>query len=71
MQARQPQNPGAELYTHWMKLIHKQAVEGLNYTQEAMKKYYNQKVLQLRDYKEGDLVMLNRRIFVQNDPQRN
>jgi len=40
------QNLGAELYSHWMKAIHKQAVAALNLTREAMKKYYNQKALQ-------------------------
>ena len=42
-----------------MKRIHKRAVQALNYTREAMKKYYDQKALQQPDYKEGDLVMLN------------
>jgi len=59
MRERQAQNPGAELYSHWMKTIHKRAVEALNYTREAMKKYYDRKALQQPDYKEGDLVMLN------------
>jgi len=38
MRERQAQNPGAALYSHWMKAIHKQAVEALNYTRGAMKK---------------------------------
>ena len=59
MRERQAQNPGAELYSHWMKAIHKRVVEALNYTQEAMKKYYERKALQQPDYKAGDLVMLN------------
>ena len=59
MQERQAHNPGAELYSHWMKVIHKRAVEVLNHTREAMKKYYDQKALQQPDFKEGDLVMLN------------
>jgi len=59
MRERQAQNPGAELYSHWMKTIHKQAVEGLNCTREAMKKYYYRNALQQPDYKEGDLGMLN------------
>jgi len=41
MRERQAQNPGAELYSHWMKAIHKRAVEALNYTQEAMRRYYD------------------------------
>jgi len=56
---RQAQNPGAELYSHWMKAIHKRAVQALNYTREGMKKYYDQKALQQPDYKECDLLMLN------------
>jgi len=31
MRERQAQNPGAKLYSHWMKMIHKRAVEALNY----------------------------------------
>jgi len=34
-------------------------VEALSYTQEVMKKYYDQEALQQPDYKEGNLVMLN------------
>jgi len=59
MRERQAQNPGAELYSHSMKAIYKWAVEVLNYTPEAMKRYYDRKALQQVDYKEGDLVMLN------------
>jgi len=40
-------------------VIHKEAVAALNYTQEAMRTYYDRKALQPPDYKEGDLVMLN------------
>jgi len=46
MRERQAQNPGAELYSHWMKAIHKLAIEALNYTQEGIKTYYNRKALQ-------------------------
>jgi len=42
-----------------MKVIHKRAVEALNYTREAMRRYYDRKALQQPDYKEGDLVILN------------
>jgi len=59
MKERQAHNPGAELYSHWTKAIHKRAVEELNYTREAMRRYYNRKALQQPDYKEGDLVILN------------
>jgi len=59
MRERQAQYQGAELYSHWMKAIHKRAIEELNYTRDAMKKYYDRKALQQPDYKEGDLVMLN------------
>jgi len=43
MRERQAQNPGAEWYSHWMKAIHKRAVEAVNYTLEAMKKYLRSK----------------------------
>jgi len=59
MRERQAQNPGAELYSHWMNSIHKRVVKAINYAREAMKKYYDQKALRQSDYKEGHLVMLN------------
>jgi len=59
MRERQAQNRGAELYSHWMKAIHKRAVEALNYTREAMRTYYDRKALEQPDYKEGNLVRLN------------
>jgi len=59
MREQQAQKPGAELYSHWMKVIHKRAVEAQNYTREAMRRCYDRKALQQPDYKEGDLVMLN------------
>ena len=41
MREREAQNPGAELYSHWMKAIHERALESLNYAQEEIKKYYD------------------------------
>jgi len=70
MRERQAQNPGAELYSHWMKAIHRRAVEVLNYTREAMRRYYDQKTLQQPDYKEGDLVMLNGKNICTKQPSK-
>jgi len=41
MREREAQNPEAALYSHWIKVIHKRVIEVLNYTREAMKKYYD------------------------------
>jgi len=59
MREQQAQNSGPELYSHWMKAIHKRAVDVLNNTRETMKKYYNRKASQQAEYKKGNLVMLN------------
>jgi len=42
-----------------MKAIHKRAIEALNYTREAIRRYYDRQALKQLDYKQGDLVMLN------------
>jgi len=68
MRERQAQNPGAELNSHWMKAIHKQTVEALNYSREAMNKYYDQKALPQLEYEEGDLVMLKAKIICTKRP---
>jgi len=59
MKEREAQNPGAGLYTHWMKAVHKKAHKALDHTREAMKKYYDRKALEQADLKVGDQVMLN------------
>ena len=45
------QNPGANMYGHWMKTIHQEARESLEKTREAMGRYYNQHAKQQPDFK--------------------
>jgi len=59
LKEREAQNPGAKLYAHWMQAIHQQARQALERTREPMGRNYNQKAKQERDFKVGDLVMLN------------
>ena len=59
LKEREAQNPGANMYAHWMKTIHQKARESLEKTREAMGRYYNQHARQQLDFKVGDLVMLN------------
>src|SRR5437879_11542716 len=59
MKEQEAQNPGATMYTHWMKTIHAQAKEALEKTREAMKKYYDRKAIPQPDIKVGDRIMLN------------
>ena len=59
LKEREAQNPGANLYAHWMQTIHQQARQSLERTREAMGPYYDRKAKQQRDFKVGDLVMLN------------
>ena len=59
LKEREAQNPVADMYGHWMKMIHQKARESLEKTREAMGRYYNQHARQQPDFKVGDLVMLN------------
>ena len=59
MKEEEAQNPGAQLYAHWMQTIHVQAHEALEQTRESMSKYYDRKAKQQPDIKVGDQVMLN------------
>ena len=56
---REAQNPGAQLYAHWMQTTYLKAHEALDRTRESMKKYYDRKAKQQPDIAGGDLVMLN------------
>ena len=38
---REAQNPGTQLYTHWMQTTHLIAHEALDSTRESMSKYYD------------------------------
>ena len=59
MKEREGQNPGAQLYAHWMKITHLKAHKALDRTRESMNKYYDRKAKQQPDISVGDLVMLN------------
>jgi len=39
MKEREAQNPGATMYTHWMKTVQENARRTLEQTREGMKKY--------------------------------
>jgi len=56
---REAQNPGAGLYSHWMKAVPKKAHKALDKTREAMKKYYDRKALEQADLEVEDQVRLN------------
>jgi len=59
LKEREAQNPGANLYAHWMQTIHQQARQLLEKAREVMGRYYHRKANQQADFKVGDLVMLN------------
>jgi len=67
---REAQNPGATMYTHWMKTVQENARTTLEQTREAMKKYYNQKAPPQPDIETGDLVMLNAKNIKSKRPTR-
>ena len=63
MKEREGQNPGAQLYSHWMQTTHLKAHEPLDRTRESMNKYYDRKPKQQPDIAVGDLVMLNANVM--------
>src|SRR6267154_1533826 len=56
---REAQNPGATMYSHWMKTVHQEAKKTLEDTREAMKRYYDRKAIAQPKIEIGDLVMVN------------
>jgi len=59
MQEREVENPGAAMYTHWIKTVQGKARATLEQTREAMKWYYDRRVTPQPDIEVGDMVMLN------------
>jgi len=59
MKEREPHNPGAKMYAHWMQDIHRQAKQTLENTCESMKEYYDRKATEQPSIEVGDLVMFN------------
>ena len=53
------QNPGAQLYAHWMQTTHLRAHEALDRTRESKSKYYNRKAKRQPKIAVGDLVIVN------------
>jgi len=58
MMERVAQNPGATIYTHWMKRVQENARRTLKQTREEMNKYYDELETPEPDIEIGDLVML-------------
>jgi hypothetical protein len=54
-------NPAAELYSHWLKEVHEQCKEHLEYAQSRMSKYFDKKRLPAPPLKPGDKVLLDSR----------
>ena len=63
MKEGEAQNPGAQLYAHWMQGTHLKAHEALDRTRESMSKYDDRKAKQQPDIAVGDLVMLKAKNF--------
>jgi len=59
LKEREAQNPGANLYAHWMQTIHHQAKQSLDKAREAMGRYYHRRPKQQPDFKIGDMVIHN------------
>jgi len=59
LKEQEAQNSGANLYAHWMQMVHPQARQSLERTREAIRLYYDRKAKQQPDFKVCDLVMLN------------
>jgi len=70
MKEREAQNPGARMYTHWMKTVQENARTTLEQPREAMKKYYDRKATQEAIIETGDLVMLNPKRIKSKRPTR-
>jgi len=70
MKEREAQNPGATMYTHWMKTVQENARTTLEQTREAIKKYYDQKATPQPDIETGDFVMLNAKNIKSKRPNK-
>ena len=70
MKERRAQDPGAELYAHWMQTTHQRAKKALEKTRQDMSKYYDRKARQQPDIKVGYLVMLNAKNIRTKQPMK-
>jgi len=59
MASMEPQNPGSQIYAHWMQTVHEESQKGLEDTQERMCRYTDPTRKEPPAYQVGDLVMLN------------
>jgi len=70
MKEREAQNPGATMYTHWMKTVQENGRRTYEHTREAMKKYYDWEATAQSDIETGDLVMLSAKNIKSKRPTR-
>jgi len=70
MKEREAQNPGATMYTHWMKTVQENATTTLKHTMEALRKSYYRKATPQPDIETGDFVMLNPKNIKSKRPTR-
>ena len=59
MKETEDQNPGATMYTHWMKPGQENARTALKGARETMNNYYDRKAIPQPDIEIGDLVIWN------------
>jgi len=70
MKGREGQNPGATMYTHWVKTVQENARRTLEQKRESRKKYYDRKGTPPPDIEKADLVMLNAKYIKSKRPTR-
>ena len=56
---QEPLNPASTIYAHWMQTVHEDSRQGLEATQERMRRYADTARKEPPAYQVGDLVMLN------------
>jgi len=59
MKEREAYNPGAGIYSHWMKAVHEKAHKALNKIREAVKKCDDRKATNQPNLIVGDQVILH------------
>jgi len=67
---QEAQNPGANLYAHWIQTIHQEARQSLERTREAMGRYYDRKLSNNQTSKLVTWLCSMQKISEQNAPLR-
>jgi len=67
---REDHNPGATMYAHWMRDIHRQAIEIRENTRESMKNYYDRRAREQGNIVASDLVIWNARNIYTKRPSK-